>query len=52
MLQTAYAGGLYNSTMLLFGDPSIPGSPETIAALNGAEPPEPGTMAPLQLHCV
>jgi hypothetical protein len=45
ILQTAYDGGLYDSTTLLFGDPSIPGSPDTIAALDAAAAPEPGTMA-------
>jgi len=44
LLQTAYDGGLYNSSTTLFGDPSIPGSPDTIAALSGSAP-EPGTMA-------
>jgi hypothetical protein len=48
MLQTAYDGGLYNSSTMLFGDPSIPGSPDTIAALSGTAP-EPGTMALLAL---
>jgi hypothetical protein len=43
ILQTAYDGGLYNTTTLLFGDPSIPGSPDTIAALVAATAPEPGT---------
>jgi hypothetical protein len=43
ILQTAYDGGLYDSTMLSFGDPSIPGSPDTIAALDAANVPEPGT---------
>jgi hypothetical protein len=33
----------YTTTTTLFGDPSIPGSPDTIAALNGAAAPEPGT---------
>jgi len=49
MLQTAYAGGLYDTTTMLFGDPSIPGSPDTIAALEAAAAPEPGTMALLAL---
>ena len=40
ILQTAYDGGLYNTTTLLFGDPSIPGSPDTIAALETAPEPE------------
>ena len=48
MLQTAYDGGLYDSSTTLFGDPSIPGSPDTIAALSGSAP-EPGTMALLAL---
>ena len=34
----------YTTTTTLFGDPSIPGSPDTIAALAGATP-EPGTPA-------
>ncbi len=33
----------YVTTTTLFGDPSIPGSPDTIAALNDAVAPEPGT---------
>jgi hypothetical protein len=33
----------YTTTTTLFGDPSIPGSPDTIAALNAAAAPEPGT---------
>jgi hypothetical protein len=33
----------YVTTTTLFGDPSIPGSPDTIAALNDAAAPEPGT---------
>jgi hypothetical protein len=45
ILQTAYDGGLYDSTTLMFGDPSIPGSPDTIAALDAAAVPEPGTAA-------
>lgn len=48
MLQTAYDGGLYNSSALLFGDPSIPGSPDTIRALSRTVP-ESGTMALLAL---
>ena len=48
MLQTAYDGGLYDSSTMLFGDPSIPGSPDTIAALSGTAP-ESGTMALLAL---
>ena len=35
----------YTTTTLLFGDPSIPGSPDTIAALAAAAAPEPGTIA-------
>jgi hypothetical protein len=35
----------YVNTTMLFGDPSIPGSPDTIAALGGAETPEPGYLA-------
>jgi hypothetical protein len=35
----------YTTTRTLFGDPSIPGSPDTIAALNAAATPEPGTAA-------
>ena len=31
----------YDTTTTLFGDPSIPGSPDTIAALNTAAAPEP-----------
>jgi hypothetical protein len=33
----------YVTTTTLFGDPSIPGSPDTIAALDAAAAPEPGT---------
>lgn len=33
----------YTTTTTLFGDPPIPGSPDTIAALNAAALPEPGT---------
>jgi hypothetical protein len=44
ILQTAYNGGLYNGTTLLFGDPSIPGSPQTIAAL-ASSVPEPASIA-------
>jgi hypothetical protein len=35
----------YVTTTTLFGDPSIPGSPDTIAALNSTAVPEPGTAA-------
>jgi hypothetical protein len=35
----------YTMTTTLFGDPSIPGSPDTIAALQGVQSPEPGTAA-------
>jgi hypothetical protein len=48
LLQTAYDGGLYDSSTLSFGDPSIPGSPDTLAALSGTAP-EPATMALLAL---
>jgi hypothetical protein len=41
ILQTNYDGGLYNTSTTTFGDPSIPGSPQTLAALSSA--PEPGT---------
>ncbi len=34
----------YVNTTTLFGDPSIPGSPDTIAALDAAAAPEPGTV--------
>jgi hypothetical protein len=51
LLQTAYAGGLYDSTTLLFGDPSIPGSPDTVSALSAAATPEPGTMGSLAIVC-
>jgi hypothetical protein len=40
-----YLGPNYTTTTTLFGDPSIPGSPETIAALEGVQTPEPGTLA-------
>jgi hypothetical protein len=33
----------YVNTRTLFGDPSIPASPDTIAALDAAAAPEPGT---------
>ena len=33
----------YTTTTTLFGDPGIPGSPDTIAALAAAAAPEPGT---------
>ena len=39
----------YVSTTMLFGDPSIPGSPDTIAALAAAETPEPGYLAPVAI---
>lgn len=45
ILQTDFDDGNYDTTSYLFGDPSIPGSPETIAALQGASTPEPGTVA-------
>ena len=48
MLQTNYDGGLYNTSTLFFGDPSIPGSPDTLAAL-GHTVPESGTLALLAL---
>jgi hypothetical protein len=48
ILQTAYNGGLYNGTTLLFGDPSIPGSPQTIAAL-ASSVPEPAAFALLAI---
>jgi hypothetical protein len=52
MLQTNYDGGLYDTRTLLFGDPSIPGSPDTLAAL-GHSVPESGTLALLALgFCV
>lgn len=35
----------YDTTTTLFGDPSIPGSPDAIAALTAAATPEPGTIA-------
>jgi hypothetical protein len=35
----------YTTTTTLFGDPGIPGSPDTIAALTAAAVPEPGTTA-------
>jgi len=35
----------YTTTRTLFGDPGIPGSPDTIAALAAAAVPEPGTTA-------
>jgi hypothetical protein len=35
----------YDTTRTLFGDPSIPGSPDTIAALADTAVPEPGTTA-------
>jgi len=35
----------YVTTTTLFGDPSIPGSPDTIAALSASATPEPGTSA-------
>jgi hypothetical protein len=35
----------YTTTTTLFGDPGIPGSPDTIAALASAAAPEPGTTA-------
>jgi hypothetical protein len=35
----------YTTTTTLFGDPAIPGSPDTIAALAAAATPEPGTTA-------
>jgi hypothetical protein len=35
----------YDTTRTLFGDPSIPGSPDAIAALTTAAAPEPGTTA-------
>ena len=34
----------YTTTTTLFGDPGIPGSPDTIAALAGTAAPEPGTI--------
>ncbi len=39
--QTAWNGGLYNQSSVTFGDPSIPGSPDTISALNAVAAPEP-----------
>jgi hypothetical protein len=45
ILQTAYDGGRYDLTTTVLGDPSIPGSPDTIRALNGSSSPEPGTVA-------
>jgi hypothetical protein len=33
----------YTTTATLFGDPAIPGSPDTIAALAATAAPEPGT---------
>ncbi len=45
ILQTDYDDGAYDTTGLLFGDPSIPGSPDTIAALAAASAPEPDSLA-------
>lgn len=45
ILQTNYDNGNYDTSSYLFGDPSIPGSPETIAALDAAAAPEPDTVA-------
>ncbi|HTA44138.1 MAG TPA: PEP-CTERM sorting domain-containing protein [Bryobacteraceae bacterium] len=44
ILETDYDNGLYDTTSLLTGDPSIPGSPDTIAALAQAAAPEPGSV--------
>ncbi len=49
LLQTDYNGGLYDSSTLVFGDPSIPGSPDTLAALAGTTVPEPATLSLLAL---
>ncbi|MHB8744433.1 MAG: hypothetical protein ACYC9L_15105 [Sulfuricaulis sp.] len=45
ILQTPYNGGTYTGTTMLFGDPPIPGSPNTIAALALANVPIPGAAA-------
>ncbi len=39
----------YTTTTTLFGDPAIPGSPNTIAALAATAAPEPGTTALLMM---
>jgi PEP-CTERM motif len=44
ILQIPFDNGAYTGTTLLFGDPAIPGSPLTIAALAVTATPEPGTM--------
>jgi hypothetical protein len=41
MLLTNYDNGAYSSTTTLFGDPSIPGSPNTLAALGITPAPAP-----------
>jgi PEP-CTERM motif len=48
MLLTAYDGGQYDMTTTLYGDPPIPASPDTLAALN-ATVPEPGTLGLLAI---
>jgi hypothetical protein len=44
MLLTNYDGGNYDTTTELFGDPSIPGSPDTLAALKAVPTPEPDVL--------
>lgn len=49
--QTQYDGGLYDTAATTFGDPSIPASPDTLAALNATATPEPGFLWLVAIGC-
>ena len=49
ILQTQYNGGAYDSSILLFNDPPIPGSPLALEALGATSTPEPSTLTLLAI---